>query len=263
MTLRVEARGSSANAAPPPIRAVAIDLDGTLLDTLGELATAINTMLEQLASGEPTRNAHPGIARLLATRSLPEGAVSNMIGKGLANLVRQALTAAIGHEPSADLAAHALGVYQACYFEILGTTAVPYDGVIAGLDRMQALGLRIACITNKATRFTLPLLERTGLGARFEHVVCGDTYERRKPDPMPLLMTAERFGCAPAELLMIGDSINDVAAARAAGSPILCVPYGYNEGAPVDKLDCDGMIPDLSEACAWIERRSAANASSK
>ena len=254
---------STPRVAPPAIRAVAIDLDGTLLDTLSELATATNTMLERLAASEATPHSHPGIARLLATRSLPENAVRNMIGKGLANLVRQALIAAIGDEPSPELCSHALGVYQACYFEILGTTAVPYDGVIAGLDRIRALGLPIACITNKAARFTLPLLERTNLGGRFGHVVCGDTYERRKPDPMPLLKTAERFGCLPAELLMIGDSINDVAAARAAGSPILCVPYGYNEGVPVDKLDCDGMIPDLSEACAWIERRSTANGSSK
>lgn len=246
----------------PAIRAVAIDLDGTLLDTVGELATAINTMLERLATTEATPHAHPEIARLLSTRTLPGAAVRNMIGKGLANLVRQALVAAIGREPSHEMAEHALGVYQECYFEILGTTAVPYDGVLAGLDCLHALGLKLACITNKSTRFTLPLLERTDLGTRFEHIVCGDTYERKKPDPLPLVKTAERFGCAASELLMIGDSINDVRAARAAGCPILCVPYGYNEGEPVDKLDCDGMIQDLSEACAWIERRSAASASS-
>ena len=127
---------------------------------------------------------------------------------------------------------------------------------------MHAMGLRIGCITNKGTRFTLPLLERTNLAGRFDHIVCGDTYERKKPDPMPLLKTAERFACAQSELLMIGDSRNDVLAARAAGSPILCVPYGYNAGEPVDKLDYDGMIADLSEACAWIEKRSAADASS-
>jgi phosphoglycolate phosphatase len=248
---------------PPPIRAVAIDLDGTLLDTVGEIAAAINMLLERLASTEATPHAHPGIARLLSTRSLPENAVRNMIGKGMANLVRHALVAATGHQPSAEMAAHALGVYQECYYEILGTTTIPYDGVIAGLDCLHGLGLKLACITNKSTRFTLPLLERTDLVHRFEHVVCGDTYERRKPDPMPLLKTAERFGCAPSELLMIGDSINDVLAARAAGSPVLCVPYGYNEGEPVDKLDYDGMIADLSEACAWIVERSAANAPSK
>ena len=95
------------------------------------------------------------------------------------------------------------------------------------------------------------------LRARFvdAHVVCGDTYERRKPDALPLLRTAEQFGCLPRDLLMIGDSINDVASARAAGCPILCVPYGYNEGQPVDNLDFDGMIPTLMAACDWIEAR--------
>jgi phosphoglycolate phosphatase len=245
-----------------PIRAVAIDLDGTLLDTVGELATAINTTLERLAHPDAAPIVHRDIAALLAARSLPENAVRNMIGKGMANLVRQALAAALGHEPSPELAAHALTVYQECYYEVLGSATVPYDGVVDGLDRLHAMGLALACITNKPTRFTLPLLERTGLAHRFDHIVCGDTYERKKPDPMPLVKTAERFGCVPAALLMIGDSINDVLAARAAGSPILCVPYGYNEGEPVDKLDYDGMITDLSEACAWIERRSAAHGSS-
>jgi len=249
------------------IRAVAIDLDGTLLDTVGEIAAATNAMLARVGDPDAAPLAHAAVVSALSTHALPENAVRNMIGKGMANLVTQALTTATGQAPTAALAAHALSVFQACYLELLGTTTVPYDGVIAGLDCMQALGLKLACITNKATRFTLPLLERTGLAQRFAHVVCGDTYERRKPDPLPLLKTAEFFGCAPKELLMIGDSINDVTAARAAGCPILCVPYGYNEGEPVDNLDFDGMIPDLSEACAWIAKRcaarSATNASSK
>ena len=239
------------------IKAVAIDLDGTLLDTAGELATAINAMLARIDERDAAAAAERHLVATLTVRSLPENAVRNMVGRGIANLVRQALAAATGREPSAELLARALAIYQDCYAEVLGTSAAPYDGVIAGLDGLHAMALPIACITNKATRFTLPLLERTGLLERFDHVVCGDTYERRKPDPLPLVKTAERFGCATHELLMIGDSINDVQAARAAGSPILCVPYGYNEGQPVDALDFDGMIPELSEACAWIERWSA------
>jgi phosphoglycolate phosphatase len=242
---------------PPLLRAVAIDLDGTLLDTVGEIAAAVDAMLDRVGHPGAMPGEHTAVLAALSTRSLPENAVRNMIGKGMANLVTQALTTAIGHPPSPELAADALGIYQECYLEVLGTTTVPYDGVLEGLDCMHALGLKLACITNKATRFTLPLLERTDLAHRFEHVVCGDTYERRKPDPLPLLKTAERFGCAASELLMIGDSINDVTAARAAGCPILCVPYGYNEGEPVDNLDFDGMIQDLSEACAWIEKHAA------
>ena len=248
-------------AATAPIRAVAIDLDGTLLDTAGELATAINAMLARLGQSPapPFDRSPPAIT--LQVDALPEAVVRNMIGKGIANLVGQALLAATGEPPSAELAAHALVVYQQCYFEVLGSAAVPYPGVIAGLDRMRALGLPLACITNKAGRFTLALLERMNLRERFAHVVSGDTYEQRKPHPLPLLKTAERFACAPHELLMIGDSANDVLAARAAGCPVLCVPYGYNEGAPVDDLDFDGMIADLSEACDWIEQRSLRAAS--
>jgi phosphoglycolate phosphatase len=243
--------------AGEPIRAVAIDLDGTLLDTIGELAAAVNAMLERLeraaATGQ-TRQQAPGATLRLA--ALPGAAVRNMVGKGMANLVHRSLAAAMGEEPSPELAAHALTVYQECYFALLGTTTGPYPGVMAGLDRMRDMGLPLACVTNKAERFTLPLLERTGMLDRFALVVCGDTLRERKPHPLPLLKTADHFGCAPHELLMIGDSVNDVSAARAAGCPVLCVPYGYNEGEPVDKLDFDDMIGDLSEACDWIERRS-------
>jgi phosphoglycolate phosphatase len=238
------------------IRAVAIDLDGTLLDTIGELAAAVNAMLERLGHAASAPVGQQAAIADLKLSALPGQAVRSMVGKGMANLVNKALAAATGREPTPELAAHALVVYQECYFALLGTTAVPYPGVVAGLDRMRDMDLPLACITNKATRFTSLLLERTGMLDRFDHVVCGDTYEQRKPHPLPLLKTAERFGCAPRELLMIGDSVNDVAAARAAGCPVLCVPYGYNEGEPVDKLDFDGMIADLSEACDWIDQRS-------
>jgi phosphoglycolate phosphatase len=242
--------------ASGPILAVAIDLDGTLLDTIGELAAAVNAMLERMGRAAPAFVDLHAVIATLKVSALPGPTVRNMVGKGMANLVNKALTVATGEEPSPELAAHALAVYQECYFALLGTTTVPYPGVMAGLDRMRDMGLRLACITNKAARFTSLLLERTGMLGRFDLVVCGDTFEERKPHPLPLLKTAERFGCAPHELLMIGDSVNDVTAARAAGCPVLCVPYGYNEGEPVDKLDFDGMIADLSEACDWIDRRS-------
>jgi len=252
----------AAAADAPQIRAVAIDLDGTLLDTVDEIARAMNVMLERVGDPDRMPVEHHAAISQMTLRALPEAVVRNMIGKGLANLVTRSLATAIGREPSAALVSHALTVYQECYLELLGTTTVPYDGVVEGLDRMHAMGLKVACVTNKVTRFTVALLERTNLLARFEHVVCGDTYEKKKPDPMPLLKTAERFGIAPAALVMIGDSINDVQAARAAGCPILCVPYGYNEGQPVESLDYDGMIRDLSEACAWIAGRNSRSASS-
>lgn len=245
------------------IRAVAIDLDGTLLDTIGELAAAINGMLEHLGHASAAPVDQRMVIATLKVNTLSDATVRNMVGKGMANLVNRALTTATGEEPTPELAAHALAIYQECYFALLGTTTVPYPGVMQGLARMRDMDLPLACVTNKATRFTRTLLERTGMLDHFDHVVCGDTYEERKPHPMPLLKTAERFGCAPRELLMIGDSVNDVAAARNAGCPVLCVPYGYNEGEPIDKLDFDGMIADLSEACDWIRQRSARDASTQ
>ena len=248
---------ASVSRASGPIRAVAINLDGTLLDTVGEIAAAANGMLRILGHDGETTLPPGRVAATLRVRALPDNAVRDMVGQGIANLVHRALAAATGGEPDATLVEQAVAIYQDCYLSLLGTTTVPYPGVLEGLDRMRGMNLPLACVTNKATRFTLPLLERLGLRDRFAHLVCGDTYERRKPDALPLLRTAERFGCLPRELLMIGDSVNDVAAARAAGCPILCVPYGYNEGHPVDNLDFDGMIPTLLEACDWIEERSA------
>jgi phosphoglycolate phosphatase len=184
-----------------------------------------------------------------------------MVGKGIANLVNKALNAALGHEAVARTGGASVARFRRSATRNCSARGGPVRRRDCRTRLHACAGLALACITNKSTRFTLPLLERTGLAHRFGHVVCGDTYERRKPDPLPLLKTAERFNCAPHELLMIGDSANDVTAARAAGCPILCVPYGYNEGEPVDKLDFDGMIHDLSEACAWIEKHAATNAS--
>src|SRR5450756_469065 len=185
--------------ASGPIRAVAIDLDGTLLDSIGELVAAVNAMLERLGHAASPPVDQQAVIANLKVSALPGPAVRNMVGKGMANLVNKALTAAIGREPTPELVAHALTVYQECYFALLGTTTVPYPGVMAGLDRMRDMGLPLACITNKATRFTLLLLERIGMLGRFDLVVCGDTFLERKPHPLPLLKTAERFGCAPHE----------------------------------------------------------------
>lgn len=184
----------------PPIRAVLIDLDGTLLDTAPDLAAAANRMLADL--GLP--------------RCEPQ-LIATFIGKGIPMLVRRALS-----------------------------------GAREGIERLRALDLRLACVTNKTERFTCELLERTGFAASFDLSVCGDTVARKKPDPMPLLFVCERFEVSPAEALFIGDSLNDVSAARAAGCPVWCVPYGYSEGLPVSALACDRIVATLKEAAALI-----------
>ena len=117
---------------------------------------------------------------------------------------------------------------------------------------MRKHGLRLACVTNKPQGFSDALLRRTGLADSFEIVVGGDALPRRKPDPLPMLHVCDRFGIEPRRMLAIGDSVNDAAAARAAGIPVLVVPYGYNEGRPVESIDADGIIGSLAEVPGWL-----------
>ncbi len=219
-------------AATPPIRvrAIAFDLDGTLLDTIHDLATAINMMLVRL--GQPR---------------LPKDTVRAMVGKGMANLVRRALAATQGTVPSPAEEARALAMYEADYERILGRETVVFPGVREGLERLASAGFGLACVTNKTSRFVRPHLEQAGLASYFSLVVGGDSLAEKKPDPLPLQHAARHFCVAPGRLLMLGDSANDTQAARAAGCPVFCVPYGYNEGRPVQSLDCDGIVSSLDE----------------
>jgi phosphoglycolate phosphatase len=212
------------------VRAIAFDLDGTLLDTIHDLATAINLMLARL-------NRPP----------LPKDTIRTMVGKGMANLVRRALAAAQGSPPTASDEARALALYETDYERVLGRETVVFPGVREGLERLASAGFGLACVTNKTSRFVRPHLAQAGLGAYFSLVVGGDSLEAKKPDPLPLQHAARHFCVAPDRLLMLGDSANDTQAARAAGCPVFCVPYGYNEGRPVQSLDCDGIVSSLDE----------------
>ena len=213
------------------IAAVMIDLDGTLLDTVPDLAAAADRMLAAL--GLPART---------------QAEVRSFIGKGIPNLVRRCLQASACAARADALQAEALALYHDFYFEESGRRTTVYPGVLEGLEQFLAMGLRLACVTNKAARFTLPLLEQKGLEPYFELVVSGDTLSRKKPDPMQLTYICAAFALAPEKVLLIGDSANDALAARAAGCPVLCVSYGYNEGGDVRNLDCDAIVESLSEA---------------
>ncbi len=221
---------------PWAVRAVAIDLDGTLLDTVDDLAVATNRLLGQL--GRPP---------------LEASLVRTFVGKGIAHLVARALAASYGSAP-AEVLASALPLYFECYESVNGKHTTLYPGVLEGLKAMRNAGFPLACVTNKSARFTLPLLERMGIAQYFSLVVAGDTLPRKKPDPLPLTHAASHFGIAPAQMLMIGDSVNDAAAARAAGCPVFCVPYGYNEGTDVRELDVDAIVETLFEATKLITR---------
>ena len=121
------------------------------------------------------------------------------------------------------------------------------------LDEMRGRGLKLACVTNKPERFTRPLLEGLDLLRRMDCVVGGDTLTAKKPDPLPLAHCAEEFGIEPRLLLMVGDSAIDCAAARAAGCPVFCVPYGYPGTATVQSLDCDAIVPAVSDCLDFIQ----------
>ncbi len=218
------------------IAAVMIDLDGTLLDTVPDLAAAAERMLAAL--GLPLRTQED---------------IRSFIGKGIPNLVRRCLQASAGDVRAEALQTEALALYQDFYFAESGRRTAVYPGVREGLERFRAMRLRLACVTNKATRFTVPLLEHMGLAPYFELVVSGDTLARKKPDPMQLAHICAAFALAPAQVLLIGDSANDTLAARAAGCPVCCVSYGYSEGGDVHKLDCDAIVGSLSEVANILQ----------
>lgn len=218
------------------VRAVLVDLDGTMLDTVLDLHAAANAMLRDLGRAEIS---------VETTRTY--------VGRGIPALVKRCLAGRLdaADDPAPPLD-DALALFRGHYAESNGREAKVYPGVIEGLQAFGRKGLRLACITNKAEAFTAPLLERTGLKPYFDVVVSGDTLPRAKPDPMPLAWACGHFGLKPRDMLMIGDSKNDFLAARAAGCPIFLVPYGYNEGRDVRDLDCDAIVATLFEAAKLI-----------
>ena len=145
-------------------------------------------------------------------------------------------------------------IYEQEYAKKLCVTTRLYPSVVDGLIAMKEAGFKLACITNKSEAFTLPLLRATKLLNYFDIVLSGDSLPKKKPDPMPLHHACKFFGILPNEMLLIGDSGNDTEAARAAGSYVFCVPYGYNEGRDVHELDCDRVIPSIYEAVHFIKR---------
>jgi phosphoglycolate phosphatase len=212
-----------------PIKAVLIDLDGTLLDTVPDLADAANAMLAELG-------------RL----TLPVHTVRDFVGKGIPNLVGRCLGYP-GESGESDARA-ALAVFWRHYAAVNGRRTRIYPGVLEGLQAMRRAGLKTACVTNKAAAFTEQLLVATGLDALLDLTVSGDTLAEKKPHPLPFLHICAAFGIAPAEALVVGDSRNDVAGARAAGCPVFCVPYGYSEGEDVRDLGADAIVGTLEEA---------------
>lgn len=222
-------------AHPLAVRAVLFDLDGTLLDTVPDLHAAACAMLRDLGRREVT---------LEATR--------RYVGRGLLNLVRRLLADALEIDADLPPPAEAVDSFRRHYARENGRRSSLYPGVREGLAAFAARGLPLGVVTNKPAEFTRSLLARSGLAEAFSVVVGGDALPRGKPDPMPLVWACGRLGVSPAEALFIGDSLNDFAAARAAGCPVFLVPYGYNEGRDVQELDCDAIVPTVESAVKLI-----------
>jgi phosphoglycolate phosphatase len=209
------------------LHAALIDLDGTLIDTIGDFEAALTRTLADL--GAPP---------------VPRAFIARTVGKGSEYLLRQTLAQA-GLAPERYDAAWV--AYQGHYRALNGDHAQVFDGVVAGLERFASAGWRLGCLTNKPGEFARALLERKGLHRWFDFVYGGDAFARRKPDPMPLIEGCRTLGLPPASVLMIGDSANDAMAARAAGCPVVLVRHGYNHGEPVESAGADRCVDRLDQ----------------
>jgi phosphoglycolate phosphatase len=214
------------------IAAAIVDLDGTMVDTVGDFEVALGRALAELGYAPVSR-----------------GFIALTVGKGSEHLIRCTLLEA---GAPASLYDAAWARYQHHYLAVNGEHSAVYPGVIEGLQALRAAGLRLACITNKPGSFAQPLMVRKGLAGFFDHAFGGDAFPRKKPDPMPLVEACKALGSTPAHTLMVGDSSNDAKAARAAGCPVVLVRYGYNHGEPVETAGADALIDRLDELPALL-----------
>jgi phosphoglycolate phosphatase len=221
-----------------PIKAVLLDLDGTLLDTVLDLHAAANGMQRDLGN--------------------PEVAIEDIrayVGRGIPNLVKRVLAGALeaADDPTPP-PADALTSFKKHYEHFNGRASKPFPGVMEGVRALKAMNLPLGVITNKAQAFTLPLLERTGLAPFMDVIVSGDILPKPKPDPMPVIWACGRLGVSPADTLLIGDSVHDFKAGHNAGCKVFLVPYGYNEGQDVRGLEADAIVATVEEAAKLVTR---------
>jgi phosphoglycolate phosphatase len=216
---------------------ILIDVDGTLVDSVPDLAYCVDAMMD-----------------LIGRPSCGEAQVRNWVGNGVERLVRRALSGSLdGEPPEADFA-RAYPLFLDLYSRNTSKRSRLYPGVREGLDMLKAAGYPLGCVTNKAAQFTEPLLRDLGVYGDFAIVISGDTLPRKKPDPEPLLHAAGFFGVTPQSSLMVGDSISDVRAARAAGFRIVCVSYGYNHGVDIRDARPDAVVDSLSDIMTLLDK---------
>jgi len=232
------------NASPFPetryaVKAVLIDLDGTLIHSAPEIARAANIMLPAMQ-----------------LPALPSQTVQSFIGEGALTLIKRTLNAALSNPVDEKLDEAIVEAAKVHFFKAYTSLAVeskPYPNAESGLKAFQALNLPIACVTNKPSQFTEPVLKANGLYDYFDMVVSGDTLSKKKPDPDQILHVCKRFKIEPSQAVLIGDSNTDIQAAKNAGCYVFTVPYGYNQGLAIDKTIVDASIDDLKDATNYIQ----------
>lgn len=216
---------------------VLIDVDGTLVDSVPDLAWCVDEMLKRIGM-----------------QPHGEAVVRNWVGNGVIRLVERALTNDLDGYPEQSLFDKAMPIFDELYSVYHSDRSTLYPGVKEGLAYLHALdGVKIGCVTNKAKRFTVPILKNLGIHDDFEIIICGDTLEKKKPDPMPLLHACETLGISPEHSLMLGDSKSDVKAARAANFSIICMSYGYNHGEDIRIYEPDAVIDSMAELTQLIK----------
>ncbi|NOT14306.1 MAG: phosphoglycolate phosphatase [Methylotenera sp.] len=217
------------------VKAIMFDLDGTLIDSAPEIAAAANQMLADL--NLPT---------------LPVLQIQSYIGEGAQMLIKRCITGDLDGEPEVSQLERAQALFFEYYAKIVSNSQ-PFDGVLAGLQTVWRRGFKLACVTNKPEKFTLPLLAQSGLADFFDCVVSGDSLPQKKPNPMQLQHICKKLRVPEYEAMLVGDSNTDIEAAHAAGCFIITVPYGYNQGKAIDESRVDAVISDLTELSNLIE----------
>ena len=217
--------------------ALVFDLDGTLVHSGPDLADATNRMLESLD-----------------LERQEDEVIFDWLGNGATRLVQRALTAKVDGKPDPELFDLGYARFLEFYRDRLCVRTAPYPHVVRVLEELKSSGYRLACLTNKPGTFTLPILEALNLDHFFEQVVTGDSLSVKKPDPMPLYHIFDHMGVPVSSGVMVGDSISDIHAAQAAGMPVICVSYGYNQGLDLTKANPDAIIDSFADLPELIEQ---------
>lgn len=224
------------------VKAVLIDLDGTMVDSAEDLNQALTSCMQQMS-----RPAYD----LEQTRQ--------WIGNGLDTLLHRALSNDFNGKANANDLDRAREYFFKAYESTNGTRSVVYDGVKEAIENFKSAGCKVVCITNKSRQFTIPLLEFVGLKDSFDLILAGDDVQHKKPHPEALEMAMEEFSLMPEQCLMIGDSDNDITAANRAGVAVYCVDYGYSQGKDLSQLDIISMISSLAEIQISNEQKNFIN----